>query len=102
MCKIVFSLFDVIMRKVCRNCWFNVYDSVFLFLIQIYVSIFEIHSNQVILPDGMVVDPEARRLYWADGQIGTLFRSYLDGANVASFVTGIDKPRALTLHQRNG
>ena len=55
----------------------------------------------MILPDGMVVDPEAKQLYWADGAKGTVFRSLLDGANVASFITGIDKPRALAIHQKN-
>lgn len=49
----------------------------------------------------MVVDPEAKHLYWTDGAIGNVFRSLLDGANIASFITGIDKPRALTLYQKN-
>ena len=49
----------------------------------------------------MIVDPEAKRLYWADAHLGTLFRSNLDGKNAAPFVTGIDKPRAFTIHQKN-
>ena len=58
-------------------------------------------SNQVLIPDGMVVDPEAQQLYWSDAELGTVFRSLLDGANVASFIPGLDKPRALVLHQKN-
>ncbi|XP_028403016.1 uncharacterized protein LOC114525788 [Dendronephthya gigantea] len=61
----------------------------------------EIINGNVIVPGGMIVDPEARRLYWADTRIGTVFRSTLDGASVVSFITGINKPRDLTLHQKN-
>ena len=49
----------------------------------------------------MVVDPEKKQLYWSDAELGTVFRSLLDGANVASFISGVDKPRALALHQKN-
>ena len=58
-------------------------------------------SDQVLMPEGMVVNPEAKQLYWSDGELGTVFRSLLDGANVASFIIDVDKPRALALHQKN-
>ena len=57
--------------------------------------------NQVILPDGMVIDPEARLLYWSDAALGSVFRSMLNGANRVPFISGIDKPRALVLHKQN-
>ena len=53
------------------------------------------------MPEGMVVNPEAKQLYWSDGELGTVFRSLLDGTNVASFIIDVDKPRALALHQKN-
>jgi hypothetical protein len=49
----------------------------------------------------MVIDPEARHLYWSDAALGAVFRSSLNGANRVRFINNLDKPRALALHQKN-
>ncbi|XP_025833299.1 low-density lipoprotein receptor-related protein 4 [Agrilus planipennis] len=59
--------------------------------------------NEVQMVEGIAVDSSGRKIYWTDGKRNSIEVSELNGLNRRLLVwKGLDKPRAITLHYREG
>ena len=58
--------------------------------------------NNVVTPDGMVVYPEERLLYWTDTGTDTIEKAFLNGTKREVIIDqNLDQPRAIVIDKVN-